>query len=82
MSDSKLFIVSHAPFWHNGSSVSERYYNIFLAALPAVLFGLAQYGGPALAVVAFSVSTAMLWELLLNIAMKRPRTVGDTWPII
>jgi electron transport complex protein RnfD len=77
MSDSQKFIVSHAPFWHNGSSVSERHFNMIAAALPAVLFGLTQYGGPALAVIAFSVSTAMIWEMLLNAAMKRPQTVTD-----
>ena len=36
----KKFIVSHAPFWHNGSSIAARNANIMLAALPAVLFGL------------------------------------------
>jgi electron transport complex protein RnfD len=77
MSDSKKFIVSHAPFWHNGSSVSVRHYNIIGAALPALLFGMAQYGGPALAVAAFSVGSAMLWEMLLNMAMKRNQTVAD-----
>ncbi len=77
MSDSKKFIVSHAPFWHNGSSVSVRHYNIIGAALPALLFGMAQYGGPALAVAAFSVGSAMLWEMLLNMAMKRNQTIAD-----
>lgn len=77
MSDSKKFIVSHAPFWHNGSSVSARHYNILAAAIPALLFGIFQYGGPALAVAAFSVGSAMLWELLLNKMMKRTQTVGD-----
>jgi len=48
-----------------------------LAALPAVIFGIAQYGVPALRVVALAVSTAMLWELLMNRAMKRPVTIGD-----
>ncbi len=48
-----------------------------LAALPAVIFGIFQYGIPALAVVAFSVSCAMLWELLMNLVMKRPVTIGD-----
>ena len=77
MSDSKKLVVSHAPFWHNGSSVSMRHYNILGAMLPAVLFGISQYGGPALAVAAFSVGSAMLWEMLLNKAMKRSETVTD-----
>ncbi len=77
MNDSKKLVVSHAPFWHSGSSVSARHYQIIGAALPAVLFGIAQYGSPALAVAAFSVGSAMLWEMLLNVAMKRSQTVSD-----
>jgi electron transport complex protein RnfD len=48
-----------------------------LAALPAVLFGIYQYGVSALAVVSFSVSTAILWEFLINKITNRPNTVGD-----
>jgi electron transport complex protein RnfD len=48
-----------------------------LAALPAVVMGIYQYGAPALGVVAFSISCAMLWELLMNFVMKRPYTIGD-----
>jgi len=71
------FIVSHAPFWHIGSGVPERHYNAIIAALPAVLVGLAYYGIPALAVICFSVATAIGWEWLINIISKRPVTVGD-----
>jgi electron transport complex protein RnfD len=48
-----------------------------LAALPAVVMGIYQYGSPALAVVALSISCAMIWELLLNLVMKHPITIGD-----
>jgi electron transport complex protein RnfD len=77
MHSQKKFIVSHAPFWHDGSSISARSYNTMGAALPAALFGIGQYGVSALAVICLSISTAMLWELLLNIAMKRSRSIGD-----
>lgn len=73
----KMFIVSHAPFWHNGSRISTRSYTILGATLPAVLLGITQYGGSALAVVCLAVSSAILWELLLNRLMNRPVTVGD-----
>jgi H+/Na+-translocating ferredoxin:NAD+ oxidoreductase subunit D len=75
-SQTKL-IVSHAPFWHVGSSVAQRNYTALFATLPAVLFGIMQYGLPALGVVTFSISTAMLWELLMNRATKRLPTIGD-----
>jgi Na+-translocating ferredoxin:NAD+ oxidoreductase subunit D len=77
MSNDKKFIVSHAPFWHDGNSISERSYHTMLAALPAVLFGLFQFGLPALAVVCLSVSTAILWESLFNRITRHPDTVGD-----
>ena len=77
MANQKLFVSSHAPYWHNGSSLSMKSYNIMLAALPAVLMGIYQYGPPALGVVALSVSTAMIWELIMNYVTKRPASIGD-----
>jgi electron transport complex protein RnfD len=77
MHNQKLFISSHAPYWHNRSSISAKSYHIMLAALPAVVLGICQYGVPALGVVAFSISCAMLWELVMNFAMRRPASIGD-----
>ncbi len=39
MLEQKKLIVSHAPFWHNGSRITNRSYHTMLAALPAVLAG-------------------------------------------
>ncbi|MBW1720902.1 MAG: RnfABCDGE type electron transport complex subunit D [Deltaproteobacteria bacterium] len=77
MASQKLFVGSYAPHWHDGSSLRERHLHIMLACLPAVILGIAQYGIPAFRVVLFSVSCAMLWELLMNKAMSRPVTIGD-----
>jgi electron transport complex protein RnfD len=77
MLNQKKFIVSHAPFWHNGSGITERSYHTMLAALPALLMGFYQYGMPAVGVISLSVSAAMLWELAFNKAAKLPVTVGD-----
>ena len=77
MPDQKLFISSHAPYWHNGSSITAKNYHTMLAALPAVIMGIWQYGPSALGVVAFSVSCAMIWELVMNYMMKRPVSIGD-----
>lgn len=77
MLDQKRFMVSHAPFVHDGSSITERNCHIILAALPAVFFGFIQYGMAAVGVVCFSVSTAIFWELLFNIIRKSSKTVGD-----
>ena len=77
MDNQKLLVSSHAPYWHNGSRLSAKNYQIMIAALPAVIMGIYQYGAPALGVIALSVSTAMLWELFMNRVMKRPVSIGD-----
>jgi len=77
MNSPKKFIVSHAPFWHNGSGVPERNFNTILAALPAVLVGIAYFGVPALGVVCLAVASAVGWELAYTRVAKLPNTVGD-----
>lgn len=77
MPDRKLLVSSHAPYWHNRSGIAAKSYNIMLAAIPAVAMGIYQYGLPAFRVIAFSISCAMIWELLLNRSMKRPVSIGD-----
>lgn len=73
----KKFIVSHAPFWHDGSGIFERSWNMVLAALPAVVLGIIQYGIAALGVVCLAISCAMIWEVAFNLVAKRPVTIGD-----
>jgi electron transport complex protein RnfD len=77
MTSRKKFIVSHAPFWHYGSNITERSYHTMLAALPAVLMGIVYYGAPAIAVAALSVSSAIGWELAINKVTKQTITIGD-----
>ncbi len=77
MDNKKLFVGSYAPFWHNGSSLCAKSYHTMLAALPAVIMGIYQYGAPALGVVAFAVSFSIGWELLMNLMMKKPISIGD-----
>jgi len=77
MLSQKLLVGSHAPFWHSGISIRDKSTHTLLAALPAVLMGIYQFGIPALGVMALSISCAMLWELILNRVMKRRVTLGD-----
>ena len=77
MTNRKKFIVSHAPFWHYGSNITERSYHTMFAALPAVLMGIFYFGVPAIAVVALSVSSAIGWELAINKVTKQTITIGD-----
>ena len=77
MNSKKMLIVSHAPFWHDGSGIPERSYHTIIAALPAAFVGIAYYGAPALGVISLSMASAILWELLFNYAGKRPITIGN-----
>jgi len=69
--------VSHAPFWHDGDSLFQMNLNILIATLPAVIFGIIQFGAPAVGVLALSLSSAMIWELILNVISKNKITIGD-----
>ena len=77
MHNEKQFTSSHAPYWHNGTGLTDKNYHVMLAALPAVIMGIYQYGVSALGVAALSVSCAMIWELIMNRVMKRPVSIGD-----
>jgi Na+-translocating ferredoxin:NAD+ oxidoreductase subunit D len=76
MNNTKL-TVSHAPFWHDGDSLFQKNLNYMLALLPAAIFGILQFGAPALGVMALSLSCAMLWELVINRISKKSVTIGD-----
>ena len=71
------YTVSHAPFWHDGDSIRGTNLNILIAALPAVLFGVFQFGMPALGVICLAISSAMAWEALFQFISKRPIQIGD-----
>jgi len=71
------FTVSHAPFWHDGDSIGETNKNIMLAALPAILFGIIQFGMAALGVICLAISSAMAWEALFQFISKRSINIGD-----
>ena len=78
MNNPRKLIVSHAPFIHIGSSIPQMSLHIILAALPAVILGgIFRFGAPAIAVVSFSIATAMLWEIAINLVSKKPVSVGD-----
>jgi len=77
MPDKILLTGSHAPFWHTGDSITKKSYNLIIAALPSVIYGIWLYGAPALRVICLSVGSAILWELIMNIIMRRPVSIGD-----
>jgi electron transport complex protein RnfD len=77
MSNAKKFVVSHAPFWHNGDSITARSYHTMIAAIPSVLFGISTYGVPAARVIALAIACAMLWELGMNYVLKKEPSIAN-----
>ena len=69
--------VSHAPFWHDGGAISRRSLHTIIAALIAVVPGLIRYGMSAVGVISLSIASAIIWEILMNLAMKRPISTDD-----
>ena len=76
MNNNKL-IVSHAPFWHDGDSLFTMNINLMIATLPAVIFGLVQFGMPALGVLALSLSSAMVWEYVITLLSGKKASIHD-----
>ncbi len=76
MNTNKL-TVSHAPYWHDGDSLFQTNLNIMIATLPAVIFGLVQFGVPALGVLTLSLSSAMAWELITCLVSGKRISIGD-----
>lgn len=69
--------VSHAPFWHDGGAISTRSVHTILAALIAVIPGFIRYGMTAVGVISLAIASAIIWEILMNLAMKRPISTDD-----
>ena len=73
----KTLVVAHAPFWHDGKTISKKHRHIMLATLPAVLMGMSQYGAPAVGVITLAIGCAMFWELVMNIIMGKRISLSD-----
>lgn len=76
MNNYKL-IVSHAPFWHDGDSIFKQNLNIMIALIPTTIFGIMQFGMPALSVIALALSSAMAWEFIVNLISGKKISIGD-----
>ncbi len=72
-----LLTVSAPPFWHTGAGVSRTSLITMAALLPAAVAGVAHYRIGALAVIGLSVGSCMLVELVMQMLLKRPMTLGD-----
>ena len=74
---SEKLVVSYAPYWHDGRTVSSRHRQMMLAALPAVIMGISQYGSPALGMISLATASAVIWEFIMNLMLGKRISIGD-----
>ena len=73
----KKFLISHAPFVHNNSSIARKNVALLLAMMPLVAFAVCMFGWPAASVLLLSTSMAIGIELLIRLPLGRKLEVID-----
>lgn len=79
--DSMLHLTS-SPHLHSGNSTRKVMSDVVISLLPATLAGILIFGIKALIVVAVTVASAVIAELLFNIATKKEQTIGDISAVV
>lgn len=79
---SKLYNVSSGPHIRSRLTTGNVMYNVAVALLPAVLWGVYHFGFHAFLVIAMSVMTAVLTEFVFNRIVRKPNTVKDGSAIV
>lgn len=73
----KLLNVSSSPHVRSKVSTKNIMYDVAIAMVPALIWGVIQFGLHALIVVAATVASCVLSEYLFEKYMKKPITIGD-----
>lgn len=73
----KLFNVSSSPHVRSKVSTSNIMFDVAIAMVPALIWGVMQFGMRALIVVAATVASCVLSEYVYEKIMKKPITIGD-----
>lgn len=71
------FTVSPSPHIRSNVTTSAVMLHVIIACVPAMIASAVFFGWRALTLIGFCALTAMLWERLCNIIMKRPDSTGD-----
>lgn len=74
---SKLLNVSSSPHVRSKVSTSNIMYDVALAMVPALIWGVIQFGFYSLIVVAATVLSCVLSEYVYEVLMKKPVTISD-----
>lgn len=73
----KIFKVSPAPHIKSSDSTANIMFDVFIALIPAFLWGAYVFGARVFVIGALSVGSAVLFEYLFQKVTKRKNTVGD-----
>lgn len=71
------FLVSSSPHIHDGRRVGDIMRLVIVALVPATLFSIYLFGLRALFVIAVSMGSAVLFEMIWQKIMKKPVTIGN-----
>lgn len=76
------FHLSVSPHIHSGRTTAGIMGDVILSLLPATIAGAVIFGFRALILVAVCIASAVLFEYLFNLILKKDRTVGDLSAIV
>ena len=74
--------VTSSPHLRARHSVSSIMLDVIIALIPAGIAGVIIFGWRAAALIVISVASAVMWEGLIQKAMKRPVTIGDLSAVV
>lgn len=72
-----MYNVSVSPHVRSHNTTKDIMRDVAIAMIPILAFGVYQFGLPALKVIAISIITCVLSELLFELVSKKPITVSD-----
>jgi len=71
------FLLKSSPHLLRKDTVPQIMWTVVSALLPAVIFGVYNFGARALWLIVLSVGSAVLTELILNLVRRKPLTITD-----
>lgn len=74
--------VSPSPHIRSNISTSKVMLHVIIALCPALIASAVIFGGRALMLTGFCIITAVIWERLCNLIMKKPDTTGDLSAVV
>lgn len=79
---SKLYNVSASPHIREDVNTRDIMFDVIVALLPATGFGIFNFGLQALIAILVTVAACVLTELVYNLLMKKPNTIGDLSAVV